>query len=122
MTLIDPDGMGRQPVNGEHREASGEEETTEEAGSCDFRIRPGMKLFDEYRRFVGELGEPRKPLSEEDRQRNRERRQRHHTKRWYEKQLLAIVNDEAVPAKERRGALLALGRSRGYHQPSSAKR
>ena len=54
------------------------------------------------------------PFTEEDRQRTRERRERHHTKRWYEKQLLAIVNDESLPAKERHEALFALGRSRGY--------
>ena len=60
-----------------------------------------------------------KPLTEEEKQRTR--RQRHYTKRSYEKQLLALVNDESIPAKERRGALLALGRSRGYHRRPPAK-
>jgi hypothetical protein len=44
-------------------------------------------------------------MTEEDKQHVRERRQRHYTKRRYEKELLAIVNDESVPAKERHEAL-----------------
>jgi len=87
-----------------------------------------LNIAEEYHLLRTELDEEEsrerspEPLTEEERQRNRERRQRHYTKRSYEKQLLALVNDESIPAKERRGALLALGRSRGYHQPSSAKR
>jgi hypothetical protein len=81
-----------------------------------------MKLYDEYGNYVCELGEPRKPWTEEDRQRNRERRQGHYTKRWYEKELLAIANDESLPRKERHEALFTLGESRGYHRSRPAKR
>jgi hypothetical protein len=48
-----------------------------------------MELYDQNGRFVCELGEARKPLTEEDRQRIRERREQHYTKRWYQKELLA---------------------------------
>jgi hypothetical protein len=61
-------------------------------------------------------------LTEEDRQRNRERRQGHYKKRWYENQLLAIAKDESLPAKERHEALFTLGKSRGYHRSRPAKR
>jgi cell division protein ZapA len=61
-------------------------------------------------------------MTEEDKQRVRERRQRHYTKRRYEKELLAIVNDESVPAKERHEALFTLGRVRGYHRRPTGKR
>jgi cell division protein ZapA len=103
------------------RDTSGEAGSSSPNGEA-ISVRPGMELFDQNGNFVCELGEPRKALTDEERQRNRERRQRHHTKRWYEKQLLAIVNDESVPAKERRVALFALGRSRGYQQGPTGRR
>jgi len=55
-------------------------------------------------------------MTEEDRQRARERRQRHHTRRWYEKQLLAIANGELNPTKEQHKALLAFGRTRSWNR------
>jgi hypothetical protein len=61
-------------------------------------------------------------LTEEDKQRIRERREQHYTKRWYEKELLAIANDESLPRKERHEALFTLGKSRGYHRSRPAKR
>ena len=89
--------------------------------------RPEMKIFDESGTRLATLGqiEPGavcSPLTEEERQRACERRQSHRTKRWFEKQLLAIVNDESVPAKERHEALLHLGRVRGYHRAPKSKR
>jgi hypothetical protein len=57
MTTIDP--------NGEVPDCS-DSGTAEVIG-----VRPGMKLYDEYGNFVCELGEPRKVLTEEERQRNR---------------------------------------------------
>jgi hypothetical protein len=42
-------------------------------------------------------GEKVRVMNEEDEQRVRERRQRHHTRRWYEKPLLAIANGDVVP-------------------------
>src|SRR5215472_10890280 len=52
-------------------------------------------------------------MTEEDRQRTRERRERHHTKRWYEKQLSAIANGELNLTKDQHKALIAFGRTRG---------
>jgi len=78
---------------------SGGEETTEGADSSDSRDAEAIK------------GQPSKPFTEEDRQRVRERRKRHYTKRWYEKQLLAIANGELNPTKEQHKALLAFGRN-----------
>ena len=63
-----------------------------------------------------------KPFTEEDRQRVRERRKRHHTNRWYEKQLLAIASGELVPTQEQQKALIAFGRARGWTRRSPAKR
>ena len=120
--------LGRQPVNGEEGEASGSEERLEEAACPDSQaataiiIRPGMKLYDEQGNFVGELGEPRKPFTEEDRQRTRERRQRHHTRREYEKQLLAVANGEVILTTQQYRALIAFGRVRGWNRRSPNKR
>ena len=63
-----------------------------------------------------------KPFTEADRQSTRERRQRHHTRRWYEKQLLAIANGELSLAKEQHKALLAFGRGRGWNRRPQSKR
>jgi len=46
---------------------------------------------------------------------NRERREAHYTKRWYEQELLGIAEDESLSTKERHEALFNLGKSRGYH-------
>jgi len=87
-----------------------------------------LNIAEEYHLLKAQLDEEEsrerspEPLTEEERQRNRERRQRHYTKRSYEKQLLALVNDESIPARERRGALLLLGRSRGYYRRPPIKR
>jgi cell division protein ZapA len=78
-----------------------------------------LEIADDYHRVKTELDGR---VTEEARQHTRERRQRHYTRRSYERQLLAIMNDESVPAKERRGALFALGRSRGYQRQPTAKR
>jgi len=62
------------------------------------------------------------PFTEEDRQRTRERRKLHHTRRWYEKQLLAIANGELNPTKEQHKALIAFGRTRGWNRHPPSKR
>ena len=87
-------------LDGEDEETSGEEVRRSRADNVDLR----------RSRFK----QRRPPSTEEDRQRNRERRRGHYTKRTYETQLQAIVNDKSLPAKERHQALLALGRVRGY--------
>jgi len=61
------------------------------------------------------------PFTEADRQHPRERRERHHTKRWYEKQLLAIANGDVVPTKEQHKALITFGRTGGWNRRSPAK-
>jgi len=95
-------------LEGEERGTSGEEETTEEpdfSGS-----------------LVEEVGQAPKPqFTEEDRQRTRETRQRHHTRRRYEKQLLAIANGELVPTREQHKALIAFGRTRRWNRRSPSK-
>jgi len=57
-----------------------------------------------------------KPLTKEERQRIRERRAKHFTQRVYEKQLLQTANGELVLSKKQHQALLALGRSKGWHR------
>jgi|SRR5215469_5443964 len=106
--LTSENHLMKAKLEGDEKDAPGEEETTEEADSFDS--------------LGGEVGQMRKPFTEEATQRNRERRQRHYTKRRYEKDLLAIVNDESLPAQERHEALLAIGRSKGYHRAPKSKR
>src|SRR5215469_4134350 len=48
--------------------------------------------------------------------RSAKRHKRHHTKRWYERQLLAIANGELIPTKESHQALIAFGRVRGWNR------
>ena len=97
------------------QELDGEEEIAEEDASIDRYWRPA----DGPR---SQTAPSRKPLTEEARQRIRERRQRHYTKRLYEKQLQASANDESLSPKERQQALLALGRLRGYLRAPKTKR
>ena len=100
----------KRKVEGEDRGTSGEEGTTEEADSSDSQDAEAIK------------GQPRKTFTEEDGQRACERRKRHHTRRWYEKQLLAIANGELNPTREQHKALLAVGRGRGWNRRPSGKR
>ena len=105
--------------------AIGEQTRTIDSGCL--AVLAALNIAEEYHLLKTQLDDEErrerspKPLTEAERQRNRERRQRHYTKRSYERQLLALVNDESIPARERRGALLALGRSRGYYQRPLAK-
>ena len=102
------------------------------ADSSQLAVLAAVRIADEYHRSnrdgceekmsQGESGEEMRLMTEADRQRTRERRERHYTKRWYKKELLAIVNDESVPANERHEALFALGRVRGYHRRPTGKR
>jgi len=106
--------------------AMGERNPT--ADSERLAVLTALKIAEEYHLLETQLDEEEsresspERLTEEERQRNRKRRQRHYTKRSYEKQLLALVNDESIPGSERREALYALGRSRGYQQRPRAKR
>jgi cell division protein ZapA (FtsZ GTPase activity inhibitor) len=74
-------------LEGEEKKTSGKEETTEETDSFD--------------PLVGEVGQPRKPFTEEDRQRTRERRQRHQTRRWFVRQLLAVAEGQVGHVEQR---------------------
>jgi hypothetical protein len=54
--------------------------------------------------------------------RTRERRQRHYTRRRYERELLTIVNDESLASKERHEARFALaGLEAGIDGPPSKR-
>ena len=101
------------------------------ADSSQLAVLAAVRIADEYHRSnrdgceekmsQGESGEEMRLMTEADRQRTRES-ERHYTKRWYEKELLAIANDESLPAKERHEALFTLGKYRGYHRGRPAAR
>jgi len=81
-----------------------------------------LNIADEYYLVETKLDDEKrqrrsaKPMTEEDKQRIGARKQRHFTKRKYERKLLAIANDESLPVKERHEALFILGQVRGYHR------
>lgn len=110
LKIADEYHLLKRKLEGEDRETSGEEGTTEEADSSDSRDAETVK------------GQPRKTFTEEDGQRARERRKPHNTRRWYEKQLLAIANGELNPTREQHKALLAFDRGRGWNRRPSGKR
>ena len=112
-------------VNAKMR-AIGEQNRTVDSGRL--AVLTALNIAEEYHLLKTQLDDEAsrerspQPLSDEERQRNRERRQRHYTKRMYEKQLLALVNDESIPAKERHEALFRLGKLRGYYRRPPAKK
>ena len=63
-----------------------------------------------------------RPFTREDQERCDRTRDRRHTRSWYDRQLERIVEGELVLTKAQREALFALGRSKGWHRRSSAKR
>jgi|SRR5215469_1587777 len=101
---------------------------THPTDSTQLPVLAALNIAHEYHRVKTKLegGESRKPspnpFTEEDRQRTRKTRERHHTKRWYEKQLLAIANGDVVPTKEQHDALLAFGQGRGWNRRPPSKR
>ena len=103
------------------------EENPHMTDSSGLGVLAALNIADEYHLLKAKLNHKKsrkpspKPFTEEDKQRTRERRQRHYTKRSYEKQLLVIVNDELVPARERHEALFILGRVKGYHRASKSR-
>src|SRR5262249_24621373 len=68
------------------------------------------KLAGEERETSGVEETPGNPFTEEDRQRVRERRQQHHTRRWYERQLVAVAEGSLVMSNTEYKALLTSGR------------
>lgn len=100
---------------------------THMADSTELAVLAALNIAHEYHllktRLDGEEGETsgeektaEHRFTQEDKQRVRERRQSHHTRRWYEKQLLAIANGELSPTKEQHKALLAFGKGRGWNR------
>jgi len=100
---------------GEEMETSGEEEAAEEDADSYWRPADGP-------RWQPREAQSPKPLTEEERQRIRERRATHFTRRAYDKRLLAIANGELVLTKKQHQALLALGRSKGWHRRSLSEK
>jgi len=78
--------------------------------------------LDGERKAPGEEKTAGHPFTEEDKQRVRERRQRHHTRRWYERQLLAVAEGKLVMPNKEYKALVAFGRARGWNRRLSSKR
>jgi len=76
------------------------------------------KLDGEDREASGEEKTAEHPFTDEDKQRVRERRQRHHTRRWYERQLLAVAEGRLVMSNKEYEALIAFGRVRGWNRRS----
>jgi cell division protein ZapA len=103
-------------------------ELTSTVDSARLAVLAALNIADEYHLVETKLKgkESRKtspkPFTEEERQRTWGRRQQHYTKRRYEKELLAIANDESLPTKERHEALFTLGQVRGYHRGLPANR
>lgn len=64
----------------------------------------------------------RRRLTKKERERERARRKKHHTKAWFERQLLAVASGELVMTQQQYRALLAFGRVRGWHRGPPAKR
>jgi len=86
------------------------DENPDMADSTQLAVLAALNIANEYRLLKTKLE------SQEGKQRTRERHQRHHTQRSYEKQLLAIANGEVVPTNKEYKALIAFGRVRGWHR------
>jgi hypothetical protein len=61
-------------------------------------------------------------LAREDHDRDNKSRDRPHTRVWYVKQLLAIIEGKLVLSKEKYRAFITFGRLRGWNRRSPSKR
>src|SRR5215469_1127337 len=106
LNIADEYHLLKTKLESEERETSGEEVRLTQADGVRWRGRKPSR-----KRFI-----------QEDRQRVREKRQQHHTRRGYEKKLLAIANGELVMTNKQYKAFIAFGRVRGWHRRPPGQR
>lgn len=83
-------------------------------------IPSGTKAFDESGNLLGII-QAGKIMTEGVRARIRERAEHHHTRRWFERQMIAYLEGKLKLSDKEFRAMMALARSQGWNYPRSKK-